>query len=84
MATKSKVTRANKPKGSAKKSKIVQQITIPGPETALWVVSMHNFFNVHGYYRSEDVLRVLGDPSKPFTSQEQKDGLLTGSLVVKA
>lgn len=29
---------------------------------AQWVVEMHRFFAEHGYYRAEDLNRVLGDP----------------------
>src|SRR5512144_2523155 len=32
--------------------------------TPAWVKGMHAFRNEHGFYRTEDVLRALGDPAK--------------------
>jgi hypothetical protein len=29
-----------------------------------WVKEMHAYRNKHGFYRPEDVFRVLGDPQK--------------------
>jgi len=81
MASKQALKRRRKPTRKAAKLKVAQQPVISGPVAAEWVVSMHTFFGVHGYYRSEDVRRVLGDPSKPFAVEEQ-DGLLTGSYTV--
>jgi hypothetical protein len=32
--------------------------------TPQWVREMHAFRHEHGFYRPEDVIRVLGDPGK--------------------
>jgi len=29
-----------------------------------WVNEMHNFFNEHGYFRAEDLSRVLGSQTR--------------------
>ena len=40
--------------------------TAPAPSTSLqsphWVIAMHEHFQKAGYFRAEDVHRVLGDP----------------------
>ena len=37
------------------------------------VADMQRFFYVHGYYRAEDVHRILGDPSGGVTISTQSD-----------
>lgn len=32
---------------------------------AEWVQRMQKFYQEHGYYRAEDLQRLLGDPTKP-------------------
>ena len=34
------------------------------PEIPQWVKEMHDHYQKKGFYRSEDVERVLGDPGK--------------------
>jgi hypothetical protein len=57
---------------------------VPTPE---WVVNMHKHYNEHGFYRPEDLQRVLGDQTRgvsvPRTTQEARDYLL-GKLEKKA
>lgn len=33
-----------------------------------WIISMRSFFNTHGYYRIEDIIRLLGPPNIPITN----------------
>lgn len=37
----------------------------------MWVKEMHAYFAKTGRYRPTDLERVLGDPRKGFTSQDQ-------------
>jgi len=49
-----------------KRTKSPAKVPEPMPTAAetqpRWVASMQEFFQLHGYYRAEDVKRVLGDP----------------------
>lgn len=47
-------------------SKLKEPVSVPNMEELVpeWVREMHAYRNQHGFYRPEDVFRVLGDPGK--------------------
>lgn len=53
----------------------------PSPEKHLpekspppqWVQEMHNYFRENGFYRTEDLQRVLGDPRESVTVKSSVD-----------
>ena len=62
--------------------------TVKDPNTILsqmpaseWVTDMHSHFRANGYYRGEDIQRVLGDPRE--CVQIQTSELLPLSLITK-
>lgn len=52
----------NKARGKQAKRVKAQELPPTGQPYPDWVRDMHGHFQAHGYYRPEDLQRVLGDP----------------------
>lgn len=51
-----------------KKSAVAVVVTDP-----LWVREMHCYFRTNGYYRADDLRRVLGDPARSVKGEASTD-----------